>query len=387
MSHPPATTARALGAGLLAVTLAAPAIAAEYEVEVLADGLHRPWGMAFVPGTADLLITGREGALMLWRAEDGSMAEITGAPEVDARGQGGLLDVAFPPDFDATGHVWMSWVAAVDGGSTTHLGRGSFDAEAGAVTGLETVFQVSPGIDSRGHFGSRIVFHDGHVFMGTGDRNFKNFGPDHIAQDLSSENGAVIRLALDGAIPADNPFVDTPGAAPAIWSYGHRNIQAMAVRPGTDEIWLAEHGEAGGDEINVVARGGNFGWPLAAFGVNYRTGRPFAPPHQEGDGFVAPVYHWPGGRTDHFPPSGMAWVTGDAFPEWEGRLLVGNLFHRYLGLFEVNGQDVSSPQRLLEDRDWRIRDVAVGPDDGLIYVLTDGEGARLLRLSPQGAGG
>jgi len=369
------------------LTLVAPSAAQDYEVEVLAEGLDRPWGMAFVPGTGDLLITGRGGALMLWQSGTGNVVPVAGAPSVDARGQGGLLDVAFAPDFDTTGHVWLTWVDAVPGGSTTHLGRGTFDADARALTGLETVFRVSPGVDSRGHFGSRIVFHDGHLFMSTGDRNFKDFGPDHIAQDLSSENGAVIRLTLDGAVPADNPFVDTPGAAPAIWSYGHRNIQAMAARPGTDELWLAEHGEAGGDEINVVERGGNFGWPLAAYGVNYRTGQPFSPTHQPGDGFVAPVYHWPAGRTDHFPPSGMAWVTGDAFPDWEGHLLVGNLFHRYLGLFAVDGQTVSPPVRLLDGQGLRIRDVAVGPQDGLIYVLADGEGAPLVRLAPPDAGG
>jgi len=386
--HPTRSTRRntCLGAGLAALALGAagPAVAQDYTVEVLAEGLDRPWGMAFVPGTPDIVMTGRGGQLMLWQADTGEVVALDGAPEVDSRRQGGLLDIAPAPDFDETGHVWLSWSGQVEGGTTTHLGRGVLDLEAGALTGLEVMFRVAPGIDSQAHYGSRIVFHDGHVFMGTGDRNRKDFGPDHIAQDLGSENGAVIRLALDGSVPGDNPYVGIAGAAPAIWSYGHRNIQAMAVRPGTDEIWLAEHGEAGGDEINIVERAGNFGWPLAAFGVDYRTGQQFAEPHQPGDGFVAPVFHWPPGRDDHFPPSGMAWVTGDAFPDWEGHLLVGNLFHRYLGLFAVNGQQVSAPVRLLEDRGWRIRDVAVGPDDGLIYVIVDGEDAPLVRLVPEG---
>ena len=157
-------------------------------------------------------------------------------------------------------------------------------------------------------FGSRIAFADDHVFAGFGDRGFKNFGPDHIAQDLSSENGSVIRLTLDGEIPADNPFVAQQGAAGAIWSYGHRNIQGMAVHPDTGALWVAEHGEAGGDEVNIIERGGNYGWPLASHGVTYRGGDEFAPPHQPGDGFVAPVFHWPAGRDNHNPPSGMAFL-------------------------------------------------------------------------------
>ena len=365
-----------------ALMAATAAVAHEYEVEILAEGLDRPWGMTFLPNGEDILITGRGGSLKLWLAESGDVVEVSGAPDVDSRRQGGLLDVELSPDFDETGHVFMTWSGAVDGGTTTHLGRGVFDIDERAVTDLEVLFRVSPAVDSQAHYGSRIVFHDGYLFMGTGDRNFKDFGPDHIAQDLSSENGAVIRLALDGSVPDDNPFADHEGAAPAIWSYGHRNIQAMAVHPETGEVWLAEHGEAGGDEINVVERGENFGWPLAAFGVDYRTGEQFAEVHQPGDGFVAPVFHWGPGRQDHFPPSGMAWVEGDAFPDWQGHLLVGNLFHRYLGLFAVDGHEVAAPVRLLEGQDLRIRDVAIGPNDGLIYVIADGEDVPLLRLVP-----
>ncbi len=373
-------TATALAALLAATQLHA----AEYEVEILAEGLDRPWGMAFLPGSEDILITGRNGALTLWNAGDGSTVAIDGAPDVDNRGQGGLLDIEPAPDFAETGHVFLTWVAQVDGGSTTSLGRGTFDRDAGTLRDVETLFQVSPGLDSGGHFGSRIVIHGEHIFVSTGDRNFKNFGPDHIAQDRSSENGAVVRLNLDGSVPDDNPFVGEDGVAPAIWSYGHRNIQAMAARPDTDEIWLAEHGESGGDEINIVERGGNFGWPLVHFGVDYRTGQPFADQPSEEDGFVTPVFAWGPGRDDNFPPSGMAWVTGDAFGDWEGRLLVGNLRHRYLGLFEVNGRGVSEPTRLLADQGWRIRDVVIGPEDGFIYVIADGEDVPLVRLRPAG---
>ncbi len=368
---------------MLGSLAAGPALASDYQIETLAEGLERPWGMAFLPGTSDIILTARGGELMIWNAESGEMTRIAGAPEVDSRGQGGLLDIEPAPDFADSGWLYMTWSAAVDGNdTTTHLGRARLDRDAGEVTDLEVLFRVSPAMDSQGHYGSRIAFHDGHVFMGTGDRQLKDFGPDHIAQDLSTENGAVLRLTMDGQIPADNPFVDRDGAAGAIWSYGHRNIQAMAVNPNSNEIWVAEHGEAGGDEINIVQRGENYGWPLAAYGVDYRTGEQFADPHQPGDGFVAPVFHWGPGRADNFPPSGMAFYDGDAFPDWQGHLLVGNLAHQYLGLFAVDGHQVSAPTRLLEDEGWRIRDVAVGPDDGYIYLIADGEDAPLMRLVP-----
>ncbi|WP_238380903.1 PQQ-dependent sugar dehydrogenase [Alkalilacustris brevis] len=380
------TATVALAAVALGAMALSPAEAEIHEVEILAEGLEHPWGMTFLPGSGgDILLTERPGAVKLWEAETGTLHEISGAPAVDARRQGGLLDIAVAPDFAQSGLVYMTWAGRVDSSATTtHLGRSRLDRETGALRDLEVLFQVGPAMDSQAHYGSRIVFHDGHLFMGTGDRGQKDFGPGHIAQDLGSENGAVLRLTLDGGIPEDNPFVDQEGAAPAIWSYGHRNIQAMAVHPDSGDIWLAEHGEAGGDEVNLVQRGGNYGWPLAAFGVDYRTGEPFADPHREGDGFIAPAYHWEPGREDHFPPSGMAFYEGDAFPDWQGQMLIGNLFHQYLGLFAVEGDQVAPPERLLEGQGWRIRDVAVGPDDGFVYIIVDDEDAPLLRLVPAG---
>ena len=353
-----------------------------YSVEILAEGLNRPWGMAFLPDAGDLIVTKRGGDVVLWDAERG-ITPIAGAPEVVAAGQGGLLDIAVSPDYAETGYVYMTWVGEVSGGSSTHVGRARLDRDAGALVDLEVLHVVSPGLPGGAHFGSRIVFEDGFLYAGFGDRGSKDFSEAHISQDLSSENGAVIRLTLDGEVPEDNPFVGHDSAAGAIWSYGHRNIQAMTVHPETREIWLAEHGEAGGDEVNVLERGGNFGWPLASFGVTYRGGQEFAPPHQEGDGFVAPVHHWPAGRTEHNPPSGMVFYTGDAFADWQGHLLIGNLFHRYLGLWAEEDGGLREVARLLDGAEHRIRDVAIGPDDGFIYVLADGEGVPLLRLVPE----
>lgn len=354
-----------------------------YAVEMLAEGLEHPWALAFLPGSNDIIMTGRLGRVMIYEADSGQVVEISGAPSVDSRNQGGLMDVKPAPDFAASNVIYLTWSGSVEGGNTTtHLGRARLDRDAQQLTDLEVLHVVGPAMDSQAHYGSRIAFADGHVFVGLGDRNQKDFGPDHIAQDLSSENGSVIRLTLDGEIPADNPFVGRAGAAGAIWSYGHRNIQAMAQHPDTGEIWVVEHGEAGGDEINILERGANFGWPLAAHGVDYRTGEQFAETPRPDDGFVAPVFHWPPGRDAHFPPSGLAWYEGNAFPGWQGHMLAGNLYHEYLGLFAVDGREVGAPQRLLDGRGWRIRDVAVGPQDGYIYVIADDESAPLLRLVP-----
>ena len=356
-----------------------------YSVEVLQPGLDRPWAMAHLPGGGDLLITGRGGDLWHWQPE-GGLTPLAGLPDVDDRGQGGLLDVALDPDFAANGRVWLSWAGAGGragrGEASTHLGHARLNLQDGRLDDLQTVFVAQPFMISPAHFGSRIVFADGHLFMGLGDRAQKDFGPNHVAQRLDSENGAVIRLRLDGTIPAVNPFAGRSGAAGAIWSHGHRNIQAMAVQPGTGQLWVAEHGENGGDEINIVQRGGNYGWPLASHGTTYRGGQVFSPPHQPGDGFIAPVWHAPAGREAPYPPSGMSFYSGAAFDGWQGDMLLGNLGQRYLGRFTLDGDTPVLSQRLLDGRDWRIRDVAVGPEDGLIYVLTDGEDGALVRLSP-----
>lgn len=354
-----------------------------YQVTTVVEGLNTPWAMAFLPEDGRILVTERGGALRIIDPNSGEMGEVSGIPAVAARGQGGLLDIAPHPSFPEESWVYLTWSGEDDQGrSATHLGRAMLDLDALALMNIEVLYVAEPFFDSAAHYGSRIVFHDGFIYAGFGDRNFKDFGSEHIAQDLSNANGATIRLRLDGSVPDDNPFVARQGADPAIWSYGHRNIQAMAVQPETGAVWLAEHGEAGGDEINIVTRGGNYGWPLAGYGVDYRTGRAFAVPHDQTDAYIAPVFHWGPGRADHFPPSGMAFYTGEAFPGWRGHLLVGNLFHRYLGLFVVDGETVSPPVRLLEGRGLRIRDVAVGPDDGFIYVIADDSASPLLRLEP-----
>ena len=374
---------RLLGAFALTTALASPALSQSYTIEPLAEGLNQPWALAFLPGTPAILLTGRTGQIMLWVAETGAITAIDGAPEVDAGGQGGLLDIAPAPDFEQSALVYLTWSAANDAGETaTHLGRARLDRDAARLNDLEVLHAVEPFMNAPGHYGSRITFAGEHLYFSTGDRQQKDFGPEHIAQDRSNGYGSILRLNLDGSLPPDNPFADDEGAAPEIWSFGHRNIQAMGGHPQTGAIWVAEHGEAGGDEINIVERAGNYGWPLVSHGVDYRTGEPFAPEHAAGDSFIAPVFHFGPGRADNFPPSGMAFYEGAAFPEWRDSLLVGNLAHQYLGRFPTDDETVSTPERLLEGQGWRIRDVAVGPQDGFVYVISDGEGAVLARLVP-----
>lgn len=316
--------------------------------------------------------------------ESGNLQEIAGVPEVDTRGQGGLLDVEVHPNFEETPWVYLTWSGANDTGNTaTYLGRGLLDTDAIALTEFETLHVAGPHVQSVGHYGSRIVFDgDNRIYMTVGDRQFKNFGPDHVSQDTTNYIGTTLRFEDDGSIPADNPFVDDPDVQDAIYSYGHRNSQGMAFHPETGELWQNEHGERNGDEVNVIQAGGNYGWPIATYGVDYRTGEEFAVTPPENPDTVDPVYWWGQDHPEGFPPSGFAFYDGDAFPEWQGNAFMGNLAHQYLGRFTINGHEVEMTERLLEGQGWRIRDVAVGPDNTYLYVLIDGDGVPLIRLRP-----
>jgi hypothetical protein len=354
-----------------------------FEVEEVADGFAHPWALAFVPDDSRMLVTEREGTLNLLDRDDGSVEEVDGTPEVYAEGQGGLLDAALHPDFPEEPWVYLTYSAANDDGeSATHLGRGRLDLDETRLEGFEALFVAEPFVESSGHFGSRVVVHEGALYVTTGDRQFKDFGPDHVSQDTTNELGATLRLAPDGSVPEDNPFVDDPDVRDAIYSYGHRNVQAMTVHPETDELWQAEHGEEDGDEINVVEGGGNHGWPVAHYGCEYGTDDPVGDQPHEREDTVTPVYYWEC-TSGGFPPSGMTFCDGGAFPDWEGDLFVGNLAGEYLGRFTVDGRDVEEDDPLLADRGWRIRDVAVAPDTGHLYVAVDDGDAPVARLTPE----
>lgn len=374
--------------GILALAVASltatGAAAQNYSINTVVPEMDRPWGMAFIPHTDELLVTERGGSLQIVDVSTGSMQPVSGLPDVSDNGQGGLLDVALHPDFAQNSWLYFAWSGADDSGATaTHLGRAQLNRDSAALENLETLYVATPFMNSGAHFGSRIVFDtENRVYFTSGDRGSKAFGPDHFSQDLSVNHGKVLRLNDDGSIPADNPFIDTEGALPAIFSYGHRNPQGMAIHPETGAIWANEHGENNGDEVNILEAGGNFGWPIAAYGVTYRSGEVFADPPPEVEGTVAPIYWWDADHPEGFPPSGLAFYDGDAFPDWQGHAFMGNLRHQYLGVFSVDGTEVNQTGRLLDGEGWRIRDVAVGPRDGFIYVLADGANAPLLRLEP-----
>ncbi len=355
-----------LTAALLALT-AAPLAAADFRVETVAEGFDHPWAMAFLPD-GDMLITERSGDLLRFEPDSGDRTTIGNVPAVDARNQGGLLDVVLDPDFADNGYVYLTWSGECGPGNATHFGRGRLEGDR--LAGFETLFVATPCVSSSKHFGSRIVFdREGHVFVTVGER-----GERDRSQDIGDHNGSVLRLYPDGTIPDDNPFVGRDDAEPAIYSYGHRNPQGAALHPETGRLWIHEHGPRGGDEINIPEAGENFGWPKTTYGREY-YGPEIGP--DELPGTIQPIHHW----TPSIAPSGMDFYTGDRFPEWQGDLFVGALALTHLAHLELDGERIVSEEKLLDDRGWRIRDVRQGPD-GYLYLLTDASNGRLVRLVP-----
>ncbi|WP_058991865.1 PQQ-dependent sugar dehydrogenase [Haloarcula sp. CBA1127] len=352
-------------------------------VETVVDGLESPWSITSLPDSSQLLVTERVGRVVLVDSGDGTITPVTGAPSVYASGQGGMLDTALHPDFPDPAWVYLTYSKANDSGeSATHLGRGRLNVADAQFEAFEQLHVAEPFVDSDGHFGSRVVFGpDELVYMTVGDRQFKDFGPDHVAQDRTNELGTTLRLTPSGEIPETNPFTDDPDAVDSIFSYGHRNAQGMTVHPDTGAIWQAEFGEQDGDEINIVKRGANYGWPVADEGCTYGSGDPIGVSHADRDDVVAPVYSWDCG-SGGFPPSGTTFYTGDAFPEWTGDLLVGGLASQYLARFTVDGRTVEEATPLLDDRGWRIRDVVVEPETGSVLAAIDSSDAPIVRLHP-----
>ncbi|OYR58710.1 PQQ-dependent sugar dehydrogenase [Halorubrum halodurans] len=360
---------------------AADGSGAAFAVETVASGLSHPWAIDFLPD-GDLLVTERPGTLNVVDPDSGEVRSVDGTPTVDARGQGGLLDVALGPTASDP-WVYLTYSAANgDGDTTTHVGRGRLDPESARLEAFERLHVAEPFVDSTGHYGSRIAFDaDGRLYVTVGDRQFKDFGPDHVAQDLGVELGKTLRLEADGSIPDDNPFVDDPDARDAVFSYGHRNAQGLTVHPDTGDLWESEYGEQDGDEINVLREGGNYGWPVADEGCTYGSGEPIGVSHDDREDVIAPAYSWPCG-SGGFPPGGMTFCTGAAFPEWEGDLFVGGLASRALARLTVEGREATGIERLLADREWRVRTVAEHPDTGHLYVAVDAGDAPIARLTP-----
>ena len=341
-----------------------------FKLVEVAGGFDSPWGLAFLPG-GDILVTEKPGRLRLIR--DGKLRPepIEGLPEIDEVGQGGLLDVALHPDFAQNRILYISYAGKQGGHYGTEVARLRLVEDR--LEGLDVLLVLQPKSGGGRHFGSRLVFdRQGLLYVTSGDRG----DPDK-SQDRGNMYGSVLRIRDDGEVPADNPFVGQAGVRPEIFSYGHRNPQGMARRPGTDQIWTVEHGPRGGDELNLIRAGVNYGWPVITYGRSY-AGFSIGE-GKEKEGMAQPAKYW----VPSISPSGLTFYDGPAFPEWQGNLFLGALSGETLVRLELDGDRVVHEERLLEDLGERIRDVRQGPD-GFLYILTDSGDGKLLRLEPAG---
>ena len=354
---------------------AAAGAAASPSVVTVAKGLVDPWGLAFLPD-GRMLVTEKAGRLRIV-ARDGALSSpLEGLPAIAVGGQCGLLDVVVDPRFADNQRIFFSFAEPGAGGNSTAVASARLLNDQ--LREVRTIFSQKPKMDSRHHCGSRIVFdRQGQLWVGLGDR----FGGKEEAQNPANHIGKVIRIDVDGRAPADNPMLTRAGAAPEVWSLGHRNIQGAAMHPVTGELWTAEHGPQGGDEINVTEAGRNYGWPLLTYGRNYGSGTRIG---DEGPkpGFEQPLRHW---VPTSVAPSGLAFLTSERYaerhPNWKGSLFMGTLRGQTLWRFSLDGRRITAEQKLLEGQDLRIRDVRQGPD-GFLYLLTEAPQGQILRLMP-----
>ena len=381
MKYLPAVFLGALYLGLAAIPGHAqdaarlPSSAGPLDVQTVASGLENPWGLAFLPD-GRMLVTERAGRLRIVSRNGTVSSPVIGVPPVLASGQGGLLDVALAPDFDATRLVYLSYAEPREGASGTSVARGRLMEDAGnaRLENVEVIFRQQPAVSGSGHYGSRLVFgRDGTLFVTLGERQTQRAR----AQDLSTHLGTVVRILPDGGVPDDNPFARMPGARPEIGSYGHRNPQGAALDPVTGRLWTVEHGPRGGDELNHPEAGKNYGWPVISYGREYAggsigegTARP---------GMEQPVKYW----DPSVSPSGLAFYTGTLLPGWKGSLFTGALSGARLIRLRLNpaGERVVEEEPLLTELRERIRDVRQGPD-GALWLLTDSPNGRVLRVAP-----
>jgi glucose/arabinose dehydrogenase len=339
------------------------------KVETFASGLDHPWGIAIMPDDR-MLVTERPGRLRIVDRQGTVSAPLAGVPRVLAEGQGGLLDVALDPAFAQNRTIYLSYAEPADNGTAgTAVARARL-AETGLLD-VQVIYRQEPKVSGGNHFGSRVVFApDGKIFVTQGERfNYRNQ-----AQDLNSLLGKVVRINPDGTIPRDNPFVGRGGARPEIWSYGHRNMQGAAIEPGTGRLWTMEHGAAGGDELNHPEPGKNYGWPVITYGRDYNGMRIGEGAVKEG--MEQPVFYW----DPVIAPSGITFYTGDKFPGWKGDLLIASLGREALVRLKLRGSAVALEERY--GMGARIRDVQQG-NDGLLYLATDEQRGRILRVSPK----
>lgn len=358
--------------GLVSLLYCPIALAEKVTVEELQTGLDHPWALAFLPDDQGILISERSGELRRWQEGKGLSAPLKGVPKVSAMRQGGLLDVVLAPDFADSRRVWLSYTRAEgDGRMGAAVGYGRLSEDNQQLKNFREVLRQSPGLSGGANLGTRLAFdRQGDLFIAFGD----NFQADK-AQDLRTLQGKIVRLTADGAVPQDNPLVGKQGARPEIWTWGMRNPQGLALNPWSQQMWESEHGPRGGDEINILKKGVNYGWPLATWGVDYGGGKVPGSQGGEVEGTQQPVWYWKVSPAI----SGMAFYNSDRYPQWKHSLFVGALKEKSLIRLSLNGDRITGQQRLLTDRDERIRDVRAGPD-GRLYVLTDESDGKLLRV-------
>lgn len=350
-----------------------------FDVITVASGLQSPWGLAFLPD-GRMLVTERPGRLRVVTKDGKLSPPVTGLPAMDARGQGGLLDVVLDPKYATNKLVYLSFAEAAEKGTNhTAVCRGKFvDGPAPKLENVQVIFRQAPSLDSTLHFGCRLVFsRDGKLFVAMGERSITEGRMQ--AQRMDGLLGKIVRINPDGSIPKDNPYVGREGVRPEIWSLGHRNIQSAALNPKTGELWEVEHGTRGGDELNISRKGKDYGWPTIAYGIEYKGG-PITGDITAKEGMEQPIYYW----DPVIAPSGMAFYTANLFPAWKGSLFIGGLGSTNLVRLVLDGDKIVGEERLLRDlqpKRERIRDVRQGPE-GAVYILTDNAEGRILKLVP-----
>ncbi|WP_435673780.1 PQQ-dependent sugar dehydrogenase [Neptunicoccus cionae] len=336
------------------------------QVTQLAKGLDEPWAVAILPD-GQFLVTERKGRLWLFDA-NGGKTRVSGVPKVYAKGQGGLLDVVLARDFEDSKELFLTYAKSQSGGAGTALAVAQFDAQAAKLSNLRELFEMKPGNRGGRHFGSRVVeADDGSLFVTVGER-----GNRPLAQDLSMHNGSVIRVARSGGVPKSNPFTGTSGALPEIWSYGHRNAQGAAL-DSSGQLWVVEHGAKGGDEVNRVKKGANYGWPVISYGEHYSGGK-----IGEGTakaGMEQPAFYW----DPSIAPSGMMIYSGQMFPEWKGDIFVGSLKFDHIARLDRSGAKLSAGEQLQSRETGRVRDIRQAPDGSIWFLSVDRGG--LFRIS------
>ncbi len=339
-----------------------------FTIETVVDGLDHPWSVEFLPD-GRMLVTEKPGRLRV--ITNGKLSNpIKGLPKIREKGQGGLLDIALDPDFENNNIIYLSYSAKGEGGFGTEVVKGKLHRNK--LLDAQVIFKLTPKSYTGYHFGSRLLFaNDGTLFITLGERGEKDR-----AQDIGDHRGSLIRINKDGSVPEDNPFVNNPNAKPEIYTYGNRNMQGIAMHPDTGDVWTVEHGPQGGDELNLMKSGVNYGWPVITYGVNYGSGTKIGE-GTEKEGMAQPIYYW----VPSIATSSLLFYTGDKFPKWKGNAIVSSLKFGQLARLEMDGNKVVHEERLINGKVGRIREVQQGLD-GYIYIITDDSNGRLLKLKP-----